>query len=394
MTQKKYSCYLDNCSTTAPDPRVLESMQPYQENFYANASSLTRLGRQSSLAVERSRKIVAQSLGAETDEIYFTSGGTESNNLAIQGYLKNFKGEIPHVISTVIEHASVRHQLRELANENEIELTLLSVNQQGLINPEELLKNLRPNTKLTSIIHGNNEVGSLQDLRPLGEICRAHQVLFHVDACQSFTRGKLNVRELNIDLISINGHKIHGPKGIGAIYKRKGVTLRPLFHGGGQEMGLRSGTYATELIVGLAKAIEVSGAQDLAQMTQLQKYFFDQLQKKIPSVRLNGPAIGSAQRLCHNLNIIFPGINGRDLLQWVSDHQLFLSTGSACSSGSLSPSPVLTALGLSAGEALSSVRFGLSKWTKREDLDYALEKLILAYKELVPKNDGFIYPHP
>ncbi|MEM5871493.1 MAG: cysteine desulfurase family protein [Candidatus Aenigmatarchaeota archaeon] len=360
--------YLDNGATTKIDPRVLKAMETYFTKNYGNASSLHQLGRDAKKAIEESRDVIAKIMNAEAHEIIFTSGGTESDNLAIRGiaYANRNKGK--HIITTKIEHPAVLNTCKSLSTEG-FDVTFLDVDGEGFVNLEDLENSIRKDTILVSIIHGNNEIGTIQNLKEIGEICRKNGVIFHTDAVQSFTKVPIDVKRMNIDLLSISSHKIHGPKGVGALYVREDVKIKPLSTGGPHEFGLRPGTENVPGIVGFATATKLIKKSDIERMTKLR----DRLIKGLLSIensRLNGP---KKNRLCNNANISFKGVEGEALLMYLDAKGICVSTGSACSSQEEGPSHVLKAIGVEDEYILGSLRFTLSKFTNAKEIEYAIK---------------------
>ncbi len=369
--QKINEIYLDNAATTKVDERVAEAMMQYYVERYGNASSTHLKGEEARRAIEEAREAIANSIGARYKEIIFTGSGTEANNLAIKGLFFSNYPEKNHVITSKIEHDCVLNACRWLETQG-AKVTYLDVDEKGFVNPLDVEKAITNKTFLVTIIHGNNEIGTIQDLRKIGEVCKKKGVLFHTDACQSFTKVPINVKKDNIDLMTLNAHKIHGPKGVGALYINPGIKITPLLHGGGQEFGLRSSTENVAGIVGFAKAFKISSSSDVKNMKKLRDYFIAEL-LKIPNTRLNG-AEGD-RRLCNNINVSFNNIEGEAIGSFLNAKKIYTSTGSACSSKSLEPSHVLVALGLKTLTANSSVRISISKYTTKEEVDYALEEI-------------------
>jgi len=364
--------YLDNAATTPVDKRVMKAMQPYFNEKYGNASSSHLLGEEAKRAIEESRQIIAKSLGAHADEIIFTSGGTESNNFALKGII--FATGKRHIITTKIEHDCVLNTCKWLEKELGIKVTYLDVDEFGFVNPADIEAAITPDTALVSIIHGNNEIGTLQPIEKIGEICRKHRVYFHIDACQSYTKTPINVKRQNLDLVTINAHKIHGPKGVGALYIRKGTKISPLLHGGGHEGGLRSGTQNVPGIVGFATAVKIANKKDIEKIEKLRDKLINRILNKIPNININGPwEENKDERLCNNINIRFNNIEGEAVGDYLNAHGIFGSTGSACSSQKLETSHVLKAIGLSDIQANSSIRLSLSKFNTEEEIDKVLE---------------------
>ncbi|RLG12451.1 cysteine desulfurase NifS [Candidatus Pacearchaeota archaeon] len=363
--------YLDNAATTKTDEKVLKAMLPYFNEKYGNASSLHLKGQEARRAVEETRETIARSIGARYKEIIFTGSGTEANNFALKGLFFNNYPEKNHIITTKIEHDCVLNSCKWLESQG-AKVTYLDVDEKGFVNPDDIKKAITNETFLVSIIHGNNEIGTIQNLREIGKICREKNVLFHTDACQSFTKIPINVKKDYIDLMTLNAHKIHGPKGVGALYIREGIKITSLLHGGGQEFKLRSSTENVPGIVGFGKAVKISSWRDVRKMKRLRDFLIKEL-LKIPKTKLNGAE--GEKRLCNNINISFKNIEGEALGDYLNSYKIYTSTGSACSSKSLNPSHVLIALGLSALEANSSIRISISKYTTKQEIDYFLEKI-------------------
>lgn len=371
--------YLDNAATTQLDPKVLKAMLPYYTERYGNASSSHTKGREAKQALEKARKTIANSIGAKPEEIIFTSGGTESNNFALKSIAFNNKNKGKHIITTKIEHDCVLNTCKWLETHG-FEVTYLDVDKQGFVKPGELEKAITDKTLLVSIIHGNNEIGTIQDLKPLGEVCKKHNVYFHSDACQSFTKTELNVKRFPIDLITLNAHKIHGPKGVGALYIRKGTKISAWQHGGGHERNLRSGTENIHGIVGFAEAVkQASNSKHIKHMNKLRERLISGI-LKIPEIELNGPT--GNKRLCNNTNFYFKRIEGEAIGGYLDLKGIASSTGSACSSHTLEPSHVLQAIGRSKAEANGSLRLTLSRFTTEKEIDYVLKVLPGIVKKL------------
>ena len=369
----KKQVYLDNAATTPVDEKVLKAMIPYFNEKFGNASSLHYPGEEARRAVEESREIIANSIGAKYKEIIFTSGGTESNNLAIKGLFFSNYPEKNHIIITKIEHDCVLNACKWLQKQG-ADVTYLEVDKEGFVNPEDVKKAITEKTFLISIIHGNNEVGTIQDLEPIGKICREKGVCLHTDACQTFTKTKIDVKKMNLDLVTLNAHKIYGPKGIGALYIKEELKkkITPLLSGGGHEFGIRSGTENVPGIVGFAKAAGLIGKSEINKMTELRDYLIKEL-LKIENTSLNGA--NGDKRLCNNVNVSFKNIEGEAIGGYLNAKGISTATGSACSSKSLEPSHVLRAMGLSAVAANSSIRITLSKYNTKEEIDYALKEI-------------------
>jgi cysteine desulfurase len=363
--------YLDNAATTKVDEKVVKEMLPYFNENYGNASSQHDVGLKAKEALERSRRMIAKSIKANAGEIIFTSGGTEGNNLALKGlFFANYPHK-NHIITTKIEHDSVLNACKWLETQG-AKVTYLDVDKEGFVDLEDIRKSITEKTFLVSVIHGNNEIGTIQDIEVIGKICKEKKVLFHTDACQSYTKVPINVEKQNLNLVTLNAHKIYGPKGVGALYIRDGIKIIPLSHGGGHEKKLRSGTENIPGIVGFAKAVDIANEKDIKKMERLREKLIDRL-LKIEKVRLNGPC--GNRRLCNNVNISFNNIEGEAIGGYLENEGIYTSTGSACMSNTLETSHVLKALGLSPLQSNSSLRISISKYTTEEEVDYFLEKI-------------------
>lgn len=366
---KRYA-YLDNASTTQIAPEVLEAMMPYLTEKYGNANSLHSKGIEAKETLEKSRAIIAKSIGASPEEIIFTSGGTESNNLAIKG-IAFANPNKKHIITTKIEHGCTLNACRWLQQRG-CRITYLNVDKDGFISPYDLKKAITKETLLFSCIHGNNEIGTLQNLEELGKICRKHKIYFHADAVQSYTKAELNVKKKNLDFVSLSAHKIHGPKGIGALYIKKGIKITPLIHGGGGESISARGTENVAGIIGFAKASSIISKKDIERMRALRDYLIDGIKENIENVKLNGP---EEKRLCNNINVSFLGVDGESLGAYLDIAGIATSARSACSSNSSKPSHVLEAIGNAKNEIKGAIRISLSKYTTKEEIDYLLNIL-------------------
>jgi cysteine desulfurase len=364
--------YLDNAATTKVDEKVIKEMIPYFNVNYGNASSLHLKGNEAKKALENSRKIIAKSINAKTNEIYFTSGSTESNNWALKGlFWENYPNK-NHIITTKIEHDAILNTCKWLEKQG-AKVTYLDVDEKGFIDINELKNSINQKTFLVSIIHGNNEIGTIQDLFSIGKICKEKNILFHTDATQSFTKTELDIKKMNLDLVSVNSHKIHGPKGVGALYIKEGIKISPLMHGGNHEKKMRSGTENIPGIVGFAKAVSLHNFKSLKKMIFLRNKLIDGILSSIPNTKLNGAK--KENRLANNVNISFMNVEGEAIGGYLENQGIFVSTGSACMSNTLSGSHVLKALKLSPLEQNSSIRFSLSKYTTEKEIDYVLKKL-------------------
>ena len=367
--------YLDHAATTPVDPRVLEEMLPYFTEKYGNPSSVYQEGREARRAVEAARLQIAQTINADPQEIYFTAGGSESDNWAIKGIALKNKARGNHIITTEIEHHAVLHTCEYLEKQG-FEVTYLPVDEQGMISLEDLKKAIKDETILVSIMFANNEIGTIEPIKEIGEIVKAKGILFHTDAVQAFGNIPVDVKDLNVDLLSLSSHKVYGPKGIGALYIRKGVPIESLVHGGAQERRRRAGTENTASIVGFGKAAELASQeldQNITHMKTLRDALIDGVMEKIPQVRLNGHP---TERLPGNANFCFDYIEGESILLSLDLIGVAGSSGSACTSGSLDPSHVLLAIGLPAGIAHGSLRLTIGKSTTMEDIAYVVDHLV------------------
>jgi cysteine desulfurase len=361
--------YLDNGATTKVDPEVIKAMMPYFDREYGNASSAHTLGVNAKNTIDKAREIIAKSINAKPEEIIFTSGGTESDNIAIQEIVYPNKDKGNHIITTKIEHKAILNTCKFLEKDG-FKVTYLDVDKEGFVDAKELEKAITDKTILVSIIHGNSETGTIQNLEELGKICKKHDVYFHIDACQSYTKTSIDVEKQNLDLVTICGHKIHGPKGVGALYIRKGTNIHSLMHGGEHEFGLRPGTENTPGIVGFAEAAKLADKKYIEYMAKLRDKLIDGI-LKIPDVKLNGPE--GNKRLCNNTNFSFKGIEGEAIVGRLDVEGVCSSTGSACSEKSLEPSEVLKAIGLSDEEANGSIRLTLSRFSTEKEIEHVLK---------------------
>lgn len=370
--------YLDNAATTKTAPEVVEAMLPYFTEYYGNPSSVYDFAAHSKEAVTKAREQIAGVLKAKTEEIYFTAGGSESDNWALKAAFEAYKAKGNHIITTKIEHHAILHTCEYLEKRG-AKITYLDVDENGIVCLEDLEKAITPETILISIMFANNEIGSVQPVKEIGMIAREHGILFHTDAVQAFGQLPIDVDECNIDMLSSSAHKINGPKGIGFLYIRKGVKIRSFVHGGAQERKRRAGTENVPGIVGYGAAVERAVntmAERTAKEIELRDYLISRLTSEIPYVKLNGDPV---KRLPNNVNVSFQFIEGESLLLMLDSYGICGSSGSACTSGSLDPSHVLLAIGLPHEIAHGSLRLTLSEETTKEDLDYTVEKL----KEIV-----------
>ncbi len=375
--------YLDNAATTKTAPEVVEAMLPYFSEAYGNPSSIYSLAGESRKAVDQARETIANALGARPEEIYFTAGGTESDNWALKAAAEFYRKKGNHIITTKIEHHAVLHSCQWLEKQG-FEVTYLNVDENGVVRLEELKAAIRPTTILISVMYANNEIGTIQPIREIGEIAHEHGILFHTDAVQAFGQMPIQVDDCHIDMLSASGHKLNGPKGIGFLYIRKGVKIRSFIHGGAQERKRRAGTENVPGIVGLGKAVERAvGTMEERTETErrLRDYLIDRVLKEIPYARLNGHR---SQRLPGNANFSFQFIEGESLLIMLDMEGICGSSGSACTSGSLDPSHVLLAIGLPHEIAHGSLRLTLNEEITKEELDYVVDTL----KRIVEKLRG------
>ena len=380
-TQNKMvkTIYLDNGASTIIDSKVIEKMLPYLKDHYGNASSSHHVGEKAKMALEESRKIIANSINAKPEEIIFTSGGTESNNFAIKSIAFTNKNKGNHIITTKIEHDCVLESCQWLEKQG-FNISYLDVDSEGFVSPKTLENAITDKTILVSIIHGNNEIGTIQDLKTLAEICKKNKVYFHTDACQSFTKTKLNVVKQNLDLVTINSHKIYGPKGVGCLFIRKGTNIEPWQHGGGHEFGLRAGTENISAIVGFAEAVKLGMNNKHKKNIQILRDKIISELLEIPNTKLNGPL--GEKRLCFNINIMFKGVDAPTLGGVLDNKGVCTSLASACGAHSSELSHVLKAIGLNDEEANSCLRLTISRFTTEQGIDEAIAIIKSAVQKL------------
>lgn len=384
--------YLDNAATTQLDEAVFKEMQPYFVEFYGNPSSVYSIASESKKAINLARERIANTIGALDREIYFTNGGTESDNWAIKGIAECYADKGKHIITSKIEHHAVLHTCEYLEKKG-YEVTYLNVDENGFIDLEELEKSIRNDTILISIMFANNEIGTIQPIKEIGEIAKKHGVIFHTDAVQAFGHVPIDVNEMNIDLLSASGHKVNGPKGVGFLYVRKSVKLKAFIHGGAQERQRRAGTENVPGIVGLGAAAKLAHEhleERTKYLTELRDYLIEQIEKNIDHVRLNGHR---TKRLPNNVNFCFRFIEGESLLISLDMEGICASSGSACTSGSLDPSHVLLAIGLPHEIAHGSLRMTLGHTTTKEQLDFVVSKLkdiVERLRNMSPLYEDFI----
>ena len=384
--------YLDNAATTKTAPEVVEAMLPYFSENYGNPSSVYSFASKNKDAVTEQREVIARALGAKSNEIYFTAGGTESDNWALKATAEAYASRGKHIITTKIEHHAILHTGEYLEGRG-FEVTYLDVDDKGLVRPEDVEAAIRPDTILISVMFANNEIGTNQPIKEIGEIARRHNVLFHTDAVQAFGQVPINVDELGVDMLSASGHKLNGPKGIGFLYIRKGVKIRSFIHGGAQERKRRAGTENVPGIIGLGKAVEravATMAERSAKEIGLRDHLIGRVLEEIPYCRLNGDPV---DRLPNNANFSFQFIEGESLLIMLDMKGICASSGSACTSGSLDPSHVLLAIGLPHEIAHGSLRLTLGEETTREDIDYvvdSLKEIVARLREMSPLYEDFV----
>ena len=388
----KKMIYLDNAATTKTAPEVVEAMLPYFTEYFGNASSVYGFAGNSKEAMAKARETIANSLGAKANEIYFTAGGSEADNWALKATAEAYKAKGNHIITTKIEHHAILHTA-EWLEKNGSEVTYLNVDENGVVKLDELKAAIRPETILISVMFANNEIGTIEPIKEIGEIAKANGILFHTDAVQAFGQVPINVDELNIDMLSSSGHKLNGPKGIGFLYIRKGIKIRSFVHGGAQERKRRAGTENIPGIVGYGAAVE-RAMNTMKERTdkeiELRDYLIDRILKEVPYTRLNGHR---TNRLPNNANFSFQFIEGESLLIMLDMEGICGSSGSACTSGSLDPSHVLLAIGLPHEIAHGSLRLTLSDETTKEDIDFVVEKvkeIVARLRDMSPLYEDFM----
>lgn len=385
--------YLDNAATTKTAPEVVDAMIPYFTEHYGNPSSVYSFASGNKEVVSRQREIIAQVLGAQANEIYFTAGGSESDNWALKATAEAYEKKGKHIITTKIEHHAILHTCEYLEKQRGFEITYLDVDENGVVKLDELKKAIRPDTILISVMFANNEIGTIQPIREIGEIAQEHKILFHTDAVQAFGQIPIDVDACHIDMLSASGHKLNGPKGIGFLYIRKGVKIRSFVHGGAQERKRRAGTENVPGIVGMGAAVERAMRTmetRTAKERKLRDYLIERIEAEIPYCRLNGDR---TNRLPNNVNFSFRFIEGESLLIMLDMKGICASSGSACTSGSLDPSHVLLAIGLPHEIAHGSLRMTLGEETTREDLDYTvdtLKEIVANLRSMSPLYEDFI----
>ena len=384
--------YLDHAATTATRPEVVEAMMPYFTNTYGNPSSVYKFSNASKDAIAVARDTIAKSLNADSKDIYFTAGGSESDNWALKETARVYKTKGKHIITSTIEHHAILHTCEFLEKEG-FEITYVGVDENGILKMDELKSAIRPDTILISVMFANNEIGTIQPIKEIGALAREHGILFHTDAVQAYGQLPIDVDEYNIDMLSASGHKLNGPKGVGFLYIRKGIKIRNLIHGGGQERARRAGTENVPGIVGLGKAVEIAFEtmkDRTLYETKLRDYLIDRVLGEIPYTRLNGDR---TKRLPNNANFSFQFIEGESLLIMLDMAGICGSSGSACTSGSLDPSHVLLGIGLPHEIAHGSLRLTLGEENTKEEIDYVIEKLkeiVQRLRDMSPLYEDFV----
>lgn len=384
--------YFDNAATTPVRPEVANEILPYFTESFGNPSSIYKIAQKNKNAVEKGRAQVAAAIGADTNEIYFTAGGSEADNWAIKGIAESYASKGKHIITSCIEHHAVLHTCEYLETKG-YEVTYLPVDEYGMVSLEDLKNAIREDTILISIMFANNEIGTIQPITEIGEIAHQHGILFHTDAVQAVGHVNIDVKAMNIDMLSMSGHKFYGPKGIGALYIRKGIKLNPLIHGGAQERRRRAGTENVPGIVGMGLAAELATKEldtEIPRLTALRDKLISAILEKVPYSRLNGH---KTNRLPGNVNISFEFIEGESILLLLDYKGICASSGSACTSGSLDPSHVLLAIGLPHEKAHGSVRLSMGHFTTEEQVDYVIQELppiIERLRQMSPLYEEFI----
>lgn len=384
--------YLDNAATTSTKKEVVDAMYPFFTESFGNPSSVYDFAAKNKKAVNDSRQTIADALHADVRDIYFTAGGSESDNWALIATAEAYENKGKHIITSKIEHHAILHTCDYLESRG-FEITYIDVDENGILKLDELKKAIRPDTILISVMFANNEIGTIQPIKEIGEIAKEHDILFHTDAVQAFGQIPINVDELHIDMLSASGHKLHGPKGIGFLYIRKGLKLRSFIHGGAQERKRRAGTENVPGIVGLGKAVSIAVEtmdERIKHETEVRDYMIEKIKKTIPYCRLNGD---HTKRLPNNVNFSFQFVEGESLLIMLDMEGICASSGSACTSGSLDPSHVLLAIGLPHEIAHGSLRMTLSEETTIEDADYVIDKLqgiVAKLRSMSPLYEDFV----
>ena len=384
--------YLDNAATTAARKEVVDAMLPYFTESFANPSSIYSIAAKNKAAIDDARATIAGAINAKPEEIYFTAGGSESDNWALKATAEAYASKGNHIITTKIEHHAILHTCTHLEKQG-IEVTYLDVDENGLVDPADVEKAITDKTILISVMFANNEIGTIEPIEKIGEIAKKHGILFHTDAVQAFCQVPIDVEKLHIDMMSASGHKLNGPKGIGLMYIRKGVKIRSFVDGGKQERGRRAGTENVTGIIGLGKAVEIASATMTERMekeTALRDYLIRRITEEIPYVKLNGDRV---KRLPNNINVCFRFIEGESLLMMLDSKGICGSSGSACTSGSLDPSHVLLAIGLPHEIAHGSLRLTLGEDNTKEEMDYvaeSLKEIVAQLRAMSPLYEDFV----
>lgn len=387
--------YLDNAATTKVRPEVVEAMLPYFTEIYGNASAVYDFGQKCKQAIEDARETIGSSIGTKASNIYFTAGGSESDNWALKGVAEAYKDKGKHIITTKIEHHAILHTCAYLEQQG-YEVTYLDVDADGLVSPEDVKKAIRPDTILISVMFANNEIGTIEPIEEIGAIAHEHGILFHTDAVQAYAQVPIDVEKMHIDLLSASGHKLNGPKGIGFLYIRQGLKLKSFIHGGAQERKRRAGTENVPGIVGLGKAVEIAMAtmdERIKKESELRDYLIARIEDEIPFAKLNGHRV---KRLPNNINFYFRFIEGESMLIMLDMAGICGSSGSACTSGSLDPSHVLLAIGLPHEIAHGSLRLTLSDEITKDQLDYVvdqLEEIVAKLRSMSPLYEDYAKKH-
>lgn len=377
--------YMDNAATTSTAPEVVSAMLPFFTEYYGNPSSVYNFAQKSKMAIEDAREIIADSIGAaKSNEIYFTGGGSESDNWALKSAAFGLRDKGNHIITTKIEHHAILNTCAYL-EKNGFEITYLDVDSEGFVSLEDVKNAITDKTILISVMFANNEIGTIEPVREIGEIAHKHGILFHTDAVQAMCHVPINVTEMNIDLLSASAHKFHGPKGVGFMYMKNTAKLEPFIHGGAQERARRAGTSNVPGIVGMGQAVKLALCtldKDTHTIINMRNYIVDRILGEIPDVTFDGPEIGSLKRLPSNMHFCFKDVSGDSLLIMLDMNGICASSGSACAAGSIDPSHVLLAIGRSKDEAKGALRLSIDKDLTREDADYAIDALKAAVARL------------
>ena len=377
--------YMDNAATTSTAPEVVSAMLPFFTEYYGNPSSVYNFAQKSKMAIEDAREIIADSIGAaKSNEIYFTGGGSESDNWALKSAAFGLRDKGNHIITTKIEHHAILNTCAYL-EKNGFEVTYLDVDSEGFVSLEDIENAITDKTILISVMFANNEIGTIEPVREIGEIAHKHGILFHTDAVQALCHVPINVTEMNIDLLSASGHKFHGPKGVGFMYMKNTAKLEPFIHGGAQERARRAGTSNVPGIVGMGQAVKLALGtldKDTHTIINMRNYIVDRILGEIPDVTFDGPEIGSLKRLPSNMHFCFKDVSGDSLLIMLDMNGICASSGSACAAGSIDPSHVLLAIGRSKGETKGALRLSIDKDLTKEDADYEIDALKAAVARL------------